>query len=80
MYLYPSTNTRNPPLLSFLSLRVVFAAPVSSQGKATPLHEAAAGGHTELAKVLLAAGAKVHDMDDVSEEAVGWITETGSLT
>jgi ankyrin repeat protein len=49
-------------------VRVVLAAPVSSQGKATPLHVAAAGGHSEVAKVLLAAGANVHVTSDVSGE------------
>ena len=42
----------------------------SSQNKLTPLHAAAMHGHAEVAKVLLAAGANVHDTDDVSEE--GW--------
>jgi hypothetical protein len=65
----------------FVSLRVVLAAPVSIQNKLTPLHAAAAGGHGEVAKALLAAGANVHAMGDVSrEEGVGWITERGSPT
>jgi ankyrin repeat protein len=77
MCLYPSTNTPNPLLTCFLSLRVVFAASVSSQDKATPLHVAATLGNAKVAKVLLAAGANVHDTDDVSEE--GW-EQGGSLT
>jgi hypothetical protein len=55
-------------LFVVLSLRVVLAGPVSSQGKATPLHVAALHGHAEVAKVLLAAGANVHAADAVSGE------------
>jgi len=54
----------------FLSLRVVLAASVCSQGKNTPLHWAVANEHVEVAKVLLASGANVHGKDDVSGE--GW--------
>jgi ankyrin repeat protein len=66
MCIFPSANARYPPLICFLSVRVVLAATVCSQGKNTPLHCAAAGGHAEMAKVLLAAGANVHSTVDVS--------------
>jgi ankyrin repeat protein len=66
MILHLSTNTPSPPLMCFLSLRVALAAPVSSQGKYTPLHMAAVGGHAEVVKVLLAAGANVYASTEVS--------------
>ena len=63
-------------------MRVIFAAPVSTQYKLTPLHFAAFNGHAGVAKALLAAGANVDATDAVSEEGrgKGWITETGPLT
>ena len=65
------TNTPGPTLYFFVSLRVVPAAPVSSQDKLTPLHLAAAEGHAEVVKALLATGASVHATEKVSEEERG---------
>ena len=71
-HLLVNLSLDTPPLISITllccaSLHVVFAAPVSSQDKSTPLHLAAHKGHAEVAKALLAAGANVHAMDKVSE-------------
>jgi hypothetical protein len=52
-------------------VRVVLADPVSSQEKVTPLYWAAMGGHAEVVKVLLAAGANVHATDEVIVEEGG---------
>jgi ankyrin repeat protein len=65
-------------------VHVVLADPVPSQEKVTPLYWAAMGGHAEVVKALLAAGANVHATDEVIVELVeggegGWITETRSL-
>jgi ankyrin repeat protein len=48
-------------------VRVFIAALVSSQGKSTPLHWAAARGHAEVVKALLSAGANVHATEKVDE-------------
>jgi ankyrin repeat protein len=68
LYIYIPRHPWPSSLFVFVSLRVVLAALVSSQDKATPLHQAAAGGHTEVVKALLTAGANVHALEDVSVE------------
>ena len=70
MCLYPSTNTRSPSLFRFsLYPRLRFSLlSVSSQDKATPLHQAAVRGHGEVVKALLAAGSNAHASTDVSGE------------
>jgi len=76
MCLYPSVNTLSPPPFSFLSLslRVVLGAPASSrQLELTPLHVAAVRGHAEVAKALLAVGASVHAMCNMSGAMLGFL-------
>ena len=68
MCLYPSTNTRSPSLFRFSLIHVFLSAPVSSQDKVTPLHQAAVRGHGEVVKALLAAGSNAHASTDVSGE------------
>jgi hypothetical protein len=61
-------NIKSGVSLCCLTVCVVLVATVSSQKKLTPLHWAAVGGHAEVAKVLLAAGANVHASDKVSRK------------
>jgi len=78
--MFLSFDQNHLSLSPVMSLGLYFARR-SSQNKYTPLHVAAAHGHAEVMKVLLAAGANVHATGNVSGgRGVGWITETGFLT